>query len=485
MNTRRIALQTATLFAAAAALIGAPSAHAATGGPDWYGYTWQDNNSGGPAYNYEFASNSTSLTAEDSQVVTLPFTFEFYGASYTSARIQSNGVLTFGTSSTISSSNTCMSSANFTGIAPWWDDLDPSAGTIYYGVQGATGSRVYIVEWYGIEHDSATGSISFEIKLFEADNHIELHYSDVTTDSSSYSAGASASVGITDWGGAAVSCNSASLSANYAVGFYPPTGGGCDDADFDGYLDDSCGGTDCNDLDSSVYPGAPEYCDFLDNDCDFDVDEDFDSDADGWSTCNGDCDDFDSGTNPNATDSCDGDDNDCDGTVDEGHDQDVDGWTWCEGDCDDSMATVNPGQWEDSSTTCFDGYDNDCDGWYDLDDTECSDFVGDDDDATGDDDDATGDDDDATGDDDDATGDDDDATGDDDDATGDDDDATGDDDDSASGDDDDDDDDGGRGGGGSRGGRGCDQGGAPASLPTIALLLSILTGLGLRREGRK
>jgi len=43
----------------------------------------------------------------------------------------------------------------------------------------------------------------------------------------------------------------------------------CDDADGDGYLDEACGGTDCDDTDPAVYPGAEEVCTGgVDDDCD-------------------------------------------------------------------------------------------------------------------------------------------------------------------------------------------------------------------------
>ncbi|MBM4390782.1 MAG: putative metal-binding motif-containing protein, partial [Deltaproteobacteria bacterium] len=110
------------------------------------------------------------------------------------------------------------------------------------------------------------------------------------------------------------------------------------DADSDGFA--AC--RECDDSEASIYPGATEYCDGADNNCDGDIDESTavdastwyaDADLDGYGAvavaavaCDAplnyvsdstDCDDTDVETYPGAPEYCDGEDDNCDGTVDE------------------------------------------------------------------------------------------------------------------------------------------------------------------------
>lgn len=120
---------------------------------------------------------------------------------------------------------------------------------------------------------------------------------------------------------------------------------------------------DCDDTDPSSWPGAPEGCDGFDNDCDLVVDEEtpcYDDDGDGWTEIDGDCDDTGAITYPDAPEVEDGADNDCDGRIDNGtpaYDDDGDGYSENDGDCDDGSAAIGP----DATEAC-DGADNDCDG---------------------------------------------------------------------------------------------------------------------------
>jgi len=128
------------------------------------------------------------------------------------------------------------------------------------------------------------------------------------------------------------------------------------DADADGYGDvastsiaceapsgATADGTDCDDADFAVNPGATETCNAVDDDCNAVIDDDYAADATTWYAdadtdgfgdpasaavaCSApagtvgddsDCDDGDGAINPAATEVCDGADNDCDGSVDAG-----------------------------------------------------------------------------------------------------------------------------------------------------------------------
>ena len=132
----------------------------------------------------------------------------------------------------------------------------------------------------------------------------------------------------------------------------------CWDVDMDGYGDQICGGSDCDDSDPDVNPGAEELCNGIDDNCDGFIDN-IDKDEDGYidSACGGrDCDDTDPLTYPGAPEICDGNDNDCDSILPEDEeDADGDGWIICEGDCDDFAPEVNPGAEE----ICDNGIDED------------------------------------------------------------------------------------------------------------------------------
>jgi hypothetical protein len=139
------------------------------------------------------------------------------------------------------------------------------------------------------------------------------------------------------------------------------------DADGDGYVAESvdgtsCGGTDCDDSDDGVFPGAPPDCSGGDADCDGLADGDEDGDGHLHESCGGDdCDDDDPDVHP-GTDmlGCFDDDRDCNGIGDGDNDDDGHVAERCEGDdCDDGDPAV---YWGAEEIEC-DGKDTNCDGW--------------------------------------------------------------------------------------------------------------------------
>ena len=175
-------------------------------------------------------------------------------------------------------------------------------------------------------------------------------------------------------------------------------------------------GTDCDDTDDTVFPGADEWCNSRDDDCNGVIDDDTavdaptwyaDADTDGFGdassthvTCtqpsghvadHTDCNDADDTIHPDATEVCDSAavDEDCNGLSDDNDpaldrstttvaylDADADGYgsadaSACvpasgtvstDGDCDDTTASIFPG----AAETC-DSVDEDCDGVVDND----------------------------------------------------------------------------------------------------------------------
>ncbi len=187
----------------------------------------------------------------------------------------------------------------------------------------------------------------------------------------------------------------------------------------EGFVEDA---SDCNDNADTIFPGATEICDNIDNDCDSLIDDAdssldisttltfyTDYDLDGYGTAaspvqacvggpgisavNTDCNDVNDAIHPGATEVCDSIDNDCDALTDDDdssldattgstwyRDGDSDGYgdaSWTQQaclvpsgyvsdntDCDDLSTSINP-----SAVEVCDSVDNDCDALTDDDDS--------------------------------------------------------------------------------------------------------------------
>jgi PKD repeat protein len=171
------------------------------GGPDAFGYIFIDSNeSGGPAYNFEdISSTGTVLTLGDDQLsgpIGLGFTFNYYGFDYSQIYVSSNGFLSVQpTSQGCCTGRPLPSIDSVNGvIAGWWEDLDPRffRPNLYYQTLGSTPNRRFIVQVNAVPHyygGYGRYRVTFQYKLFEGTNDIEVHYQAAPSDGGVHSAG--------------------------------------------------------------------------------------------------------------------------------------------------------------------------------------------------------------------------------------------------------------------------------------------------------
>ena len=122
------------------------------------------------------------------------FNFNYQGVAYSNFCVSTNGFITFNTGTTLigngsgnySYTNGVASSGGTLIIAPFYEDLvcQGNAGlqanldaAIKYSVAGSAGSRIFTIEWSGMEIYNHSGpNLNFQLKLYEATSQIEYVY---------------------------------------------------------------------------------------------------------------------------------------------------------------------------------------------------------------------------------------------------------------------------------------------------------------------
>ncbi len=121
-----------------------------------------------------------------SEIINLPFNFCFFGNVYKKIVVGSNGLITFDTTVTGDYcswmySETCPDPALQTNaIFGPYHDIDPSksGGALYYGIQGATPCRTFVISFYNVAmYSSSCNSLkaTHQIVLYENTNVIEVY----------------------------------------------------------------------------------------------------------------------------------------------------------------------------------------------------------------------------------------------------------------------------------------------------------------------
>ena len=188
------------------------TSQADTSGPNASSYAWVDSNTPDPVttFNWVDATGGThlgiSISDDNWETVSLPFTFNFFGADYSEVVVATNGFLSFSTTDP----NGCNYNYNWGVddpfnphlgnpspndeadcltdgwganplIAAWFDDLNPTrCGDIYHDTVGTPPNLMFVVQFDNVCHyDSLAGeAITFEVILFQGSNNIKVQYLD-------------------------------------------------------------------------------------------------------------------------------------------------------------------------------------------------------------------------------------------------------------------------------------------------------------------
>ena len=156
----------------------------AVGGPDRFGYRWFDSReTGGPAYAWIDISASGRRLDKVSgcddcfEGAQLSFPFPFYGASYRSVNVGSNGYLTMGSPAEAFSNHPLPAKAMPTHlVAALFQDLYPAGGgSIWFQDFGDKA----VVQYQAVPDFHGTGVFDFEIVLY-ADGTVDFQYQRLT-----------------------------------------------------------------------------------------------------------------------------------------------------------------------------------------------------------------------------------------------------------------------------------------------------------------
>jgi subtilisin family serine protease len=191
---------------------------------DNFGYSCQPTDFG-----FVDANTVLPLTGDDASVaVTLPFEFTFYGVTYTSANVTTNGFLSFVNSEPVFANGPIPSADIPNGaIYPFWDDfIVDDAASVRTEALGSAPDRSFVIEWDNVAFLADTSKrVNFEVVLTET-GHITFQYQGIDNDG--MEEGSSATIGIENAAGddaLQYSFNQPAVSDGTAILFsLPPSG---------------------------------------------------------------------------------------------------------------------------------------------------------------------------------------------------------------------------------------------------------------------
>lgn len=194
------------------------------GGPDAFGYSWIDSNEpGGPTFSWvDITTVGTQITGlgDDTNLGPYPlgFNFTFYGNTFNSIRVCSNGWFSF-TSTSTSYSNAAIPTAAEPNnlLAAFWDDLIfTTAGTAHYYSDMA--NNRFIIQYTNVPHYGTTepGVYTFQM-ILKTNGEIIYQYLDMQQTLNSATIGIENATGTI---GLQVAFNQAYMQNNLAIKFF-------------------------------------------------------------------------------------------------------------------------------------------------------------------------------------------------------------------------------------------------------------------------
>ncbi|MPT35003.1 MAG: hypothetical protein E2604_07905, partial [Flavobacterium sp.] len=143
--------------------------------------------------NYTFSESSSNYTAlsgattvfnsnwDDNVTannIPIGFTFNFNGTNYTTCSVNSNGFITFGSTTSSSSEYSPISSGTgYAGaVSAVGIDMVNNGNAITYKTIGSAPNRVFVVQWTNAERSARGGDFNFQIRLSETTNVVSISY---------------------------------------------------------------------------------------------------------------------------------------------------------------------------------------------------------------------------------------------------------------------------------------------------------------------
>ncbi len=200
----------------------------AGGGPDFFGYRWEDNTEpGGPPFEWIDAAGGTVIALSNhgfAENISLGFTFTYYGVPFTTIGVGADGWQSFNGSSFSFPVDVPVADFFAGAIAPYALNLDVTAGgSIRYLTTGAAPDRRFVIEYRDVAIAGSAQRATFEVVFYERTNAIRFQYLAAPQAPQGFGIESpDETMGLGDAGSGAAFADPARVADQYAIEFIAP-----------------------------------------------------------------------------------------------------------------------------------------------------------------------------------------------------------------------------------------------------------------------